>query len=47
MTDCSIIASPGFLRILQSSSDLLTLDLVLSTDMNWMMSHVLAVTAVT
>ena len=47
MTDCSIIASPGFLRILQSSSDLLTLDLVLSTDVNWMMSHVLAVTDVT
>lgn len=42
-----IIASPGFLRILQSSSDLLTLDLVLSTDMNWVTSRVLAVTDVT
>ena len=47
MTDCSIIASPGFLRILQSSLDLLTLDLVLSTDVNLMASRVLAVTDVT
>jgi len=47
MTDCSVIASPGFLRILQSSLDLLTLDLELSTDVNLMVSRVLAVTDVT